>query len=207
MELTSQNIRKFNLPEAAIREFYCKEIPKSFVPSLQGDNIDKGRTPSLLTIDLNKTLEWLHGSDEPRQLEFEVCDVPVLLFGSNFSVGHLLFHYDRTSNSKELIRNFIVLFRSLIQDSKATIISPGFIPKSKIREEQEIIELVASSTKETSFIKFNFSQLEDFWSYGMKHDCTLLVTTKSYQADLIRIFFQASERKVWEGGLSFYLSL
>src|SRR5690606_8251812 len=98
-----------------------------------------------------------------------------------------LFHYDGTPASANLIKKFIGLFRHQIGESKATIISPSFIPKSKIKEEQELIQLVSQSTRETSFIKFNFQRIGDFWSYAVKHDCSLLVTTKSYQSDLAKV--------------------
>ena len=100
-----------------------------------------------------------------------------------------------------------VEFKNLIGESKATIISPSFIPKSKIREEQEIIQLVSSTTRETSFIKFNFNRIGDFWSYAVKHDCTLLVTTKNYQADLAKVLFHFYKGKIWSEKLSFYLSV
>lgn len=181
MELKSPQALKFELPDEVLREFYCHELRDTFLPSnYQSSFCNDTEEPSLFTIDLYKMLEWLHGHDFPKPLEKEPCSIPVLLYAPDFSARHLLFHYDGTPNSAELIRKFILLFGNLIQESKATIISPSFIPKSKIREEQEIIQLVSSSTKETSFIKFNFSRIGDFWSYGVKHDCTLLVTTKNY---------------------------
>lgn len=207
MELKSPYIQRFELPEAVFGEFYGKELPKSFVPSLTKNSFSVNGAPTLVTVDLSEMLTWLQELDLPKPFEREVSDIPVLLFAPGFSMDHLLFHYDGTSNSTELIKNFITLFGNLIQESKATIISPSFIPKSKIREEQEVIELVASSTKETSFIKFNFVKIGDFCSYGIDHNCTLLVTTKSYQADLAEVLFQFSRRKVWDGGMSFYLSL
>src|SRR5690606_39621062 len=54
-------------------------------------------------------------------------------------------------------------------------------PRSKMKEEQELIQMVTKATAETSFIKFNFNRIGDFWSYAVKHECTLLVTTKNYQ--------------------------
>lgn len=207
MELNSPYIQRFELPEAVLREFYGKELPKSFVPSLTESRFATSDSPSLVTVDLAETLIWLQEFELPKPFEREVSSIPVLLFAPDFSTDHLLFHYDGTSNFTELIKNFITLFGNLIQDSKATIISPSFIPKSKIREEQEIIDLVVSSTKETSFIKFNFSKIGDFCSYGIDHNCTLLVTTKNYQADLVEVLFQFSKKKLWDRGMSFYLSL
>jgi len=207
MELNSPYIQRFELPEAVLREFYGKEVPKSFVPSLTENRFTVSESPSLVTVDLSDALTWLQELELSKPFEREVCSIPVLLFAPDFSTDHLLFHYDGTSNSTGLIKNFITLFGNLIQDSKATIISPSFIPKSKIREEQKIIELVVSSTKETSFIKFNFAKIGDFCSYGIDHNCTLLVTTKNYQADLAEVLFQLSKRKVSDGGMSFYLSL
>ena len=207
MELNSPYIQRFELPEAILGEFYGQEVPESFVPSFTENRFTAGESPSLITADLSGTLTWLQQLELPKPFEREIGTIPFLLFSPDFSTGHLLFHYDGTSNSTELIKNFIRLFGNSIQDSKATIISPSFIPKSKIREEHEIIELVASSTKETSFIKFNFVSIGDFCSYGIVHNCTLLVTTKNYQADLAEVLFQFSKREVWDGSMSFYLSL
>src|SRR5690606_308876 len=103
---------------------------------------------------------------------------PLLLYDEAFSFDRLLFHYQGTPESAQLIKRFVALFEANIKSSSATIISPGFIPKSKIKEEQELIQLITRATSETSFIKFNFSKIGDFWSYAVKHKCTLLVTTK-----------------------------
>lgn len=208
MDLKSPHALRYELPEDVLREFYSEELAESFVPAVSQSLLFSGDdSPSLFTIDLYKTLEWLHSHDYPKPIEKEVCPIPVLLYVPEFSVKHLLFHYDGHPNSADLIRRFIHLFKNLIGDSKATIISPSFIPKSKIREEQEIIHLVSSSTRETSFIKFNFSRIGDFWSYAVKHDCTLLVTTKNYQADLAKVLFHFYKGKIWSEKLSFYLSL
>ncbi len=193
MELNSPQIQRFELLETVLREFYGKRVPESGVSSAATDTngIGKG-SPSFFTVDLSETLTWLHDSGLPQSLDRDVCNVPVLLFAANFSTDHLLLHYDGTSESSELIKNFIKLFGNLIRQSKATIISPSFIPKSKIREEQEIIEMVVSLTKETSFIKLNFANLEEFYSYGIDHNCTLLITTKNHETDLAKILFQYS---------------
>jgi hypothetical protein len=208
MELKSPHALRYELPEDVLKEFYSEELTESFNPFVSNTSFfSKDESPSLFTIDLYKTLEWLHQHDYPKPLEKEVCPIPVLLFVPEFSTKHLLFHYDGTPNSADLIRRFIYLFKEMIGDSKTTIISPSFIPKSKIREEQEIIQLVSSTTKETSFIKFNFNRIGDFWSYAVKHDCTLLVTTKNYQADLAKVLFHFYKGKIWSERLSFYLSV
>lgn len=208
MELKSPQALRFELPEEVLKEFYCTELLETFVPNLPESSFcTDTEEPALITIDLYKTLEWLHNHDLPKPIEKEVCSIPVLLYVKDFSTQHLLFHYDGTPNSADLIKRFIQLFGNLIPNSKATIISPSFIPKSKIREEQEIIQLVSTSTQETSFIKFNFSRIGDFWSYGVKHNCTLLVTTKNYQADLAKVLFHFYKGKIWSNQLSFYLSV
>jgi hypothetical protein len=208
MELKSPQALKYELPDDVIKEFYSDDLAESFVPNHSEELFFQAfGQPSLFTIDLYKTLEWLHAHDYPKPLEKEVCTVPVLLFVPEFSANRLLFHYDGTPNSADLIRKFIQLFKNLIGNSKATIISPCFIPKSKIREEQEIIQLVSSNTRETSFIKFNFTRIGDFWSYAVKHDCTLLVTTKNYQADLEKVLFHFYKGAIWSEKLSFYLSV
>lgn len=207
MELKPPQFSRFGLPEDAFKEFFCKEISKSFVPSMPETSFCSGvQNTALYTIDLYRTLNWLKQHDLPKSLEKNVCETPVLLFAPEFSTAHLLFHYDGSSNSTDLIKRFVSLFSNLLHDSKATIISPSFIPKSKIREEQEVIQLVASATKETSFIKFNFTKIGDFWSYGVKHHCTLLVTTKNYQEDLAKVLTHFYNGKLWSQSLSFFLS-
>lgn len=208
MELKSPQPSTFELPDDVLKEFYCNELSKSFIPSKPETGYCRdNQKPTLLALDLQKTLHWLHDHECPRSLEKEVCDTPLLVYAPEFSTGHLLFHFDGSPASTDLIKRFILMFGDLLHDSKATIISPSFIPKSKIREEQEIIHLVASSTKETSFIKFNFNKIGDFWSYGVKHNCTLLVTKKDYQADLAKVLFHFYKGKIWSGTLSFFLSV
>lgn len=208
MEVKSPYSIKFELPETLLNEFYCDSLKEGFFPSDPKSSFcSTSVDPSLISVNLYQILDWLHGHELPRSLEKEVCPIPVLLYVPKFTLGHLLFHYDGTPTSAELIRNFIRLFYPLIGKSKATIISPSFIPKSKIKEEQELIQLVSSKTHETSFIKFNFHRIGDFWSYGVKHDCTLLVTSKGYQADLAKILFHFYKGQIWSDKLSFYLSL
>lgn len=208
MELKSPQALTFDLPDDVLQEFYCQELLGTFLPSIPESSFcQDAEEPSLFTIDLYKILNRLHSHEFPKPIEKEVCAIPVLLYVPEFSTSHLLFHYDGSPNSADLIRNFILFFGNLIPNSKATIISPSFIPKSKIREEQEIIQLVSSSTKETSFIKFNFSRIGDFWSYGVKNDCTLLVTTKNYQAELAKVLFHFYKGKIWSDTLSFYLAM
>lgn len=208
MELRSSITTKFELPEEILKEYRCKELTEGFHPNIPEAGICFGSEDvTLFSVDLYQVLDWLHSHDLPKPLEKEVCNIPVLLHVPDFSAKHLLFHYDGTRQSAELIKNFIKLFGHLIKNSKATIISPSFIPKSKIREEQELIQQVSQATSETSFIKFNFLRIGDFWSYAVKHGCTLLVTTKNYQADLTKVLFHFYKGKIWSDRLSFYLSV
>lgn len=208
MKLKLAQVPLLGFAKNIVNEFYCPKVSESFDPANPTNSICiQEEEPTLVTMDLLKTLEWLHNHEYPRPLEKEVCGIPVLLFVPDFSTKHLLFHFDGSSNSVELIKNFINLFGDLIHDSKATIISPNFTPKSKIREERDIIQLISNSTRETSFIKFNFSRIGDFWSYGVQNNCSLLVTTKNYQADLAKVLFHFYKGKVWSSKLSFYLSV
>ncbi|SEG39730.1 hypothetical protein [Algoriphagus boritolerans] len=208
MKVRSVPVPGFGLPEGVINEFFCERFPESFSPSsVVNGYCNEKDEPSLFAMDLYKTLDWLHDHEYPRPLEKEPCNTPVLVYAPDFSTKHLLFHFDGSSHSADLIRKFITLFGNLIPESKATIISPNFIPKSKIKEEREIIQLITSSTSETSFIKFNFSRIGDFWSYSVKNDCTLLVTSKNYQADLAKVLFHFYKGKLWSSRLSFYLSV
>ncbi|MDI1322863.1 MAG: hypothetical protein PSV36_08945 [Algoriphagus sp.] len=208
MVLSTSIATKFELPESILKEYHCKELSEGFKPTKPESALCfDGEDVSLFSVNLNQVLEWLHSHDYPKPLEKEVCNIPVLLFVPDFSTQHLLFHYDGTPQSAELIRKFIRLFGKLIKKSKATIISPSFIPKSKIKEEQELIQQVVHATGETSFIKFNFLRIGDFWSYAVKHECTLLVTTKNYQADLTKVLFHFYKGRIWSDRLSFYLSV
>jgi hypothetical protein len=201
---------KFAVPEDIISPHYCGKLPIGFPGHLTGGGnglmCSPEQEPSLYTAHLPEVLDWLHGLDKPRPLEEEPCEIPVLLFDREMSTESLLFHYDGTPASARLIRNFVDLFKENIKESKATIISPSFIPKSKLKEEQEIVQLLAQSTRETSFIKFNFTRIGDFWSYAVKHKCTLLVTTKYYQSDLAKVLFHFYKGGMWYDRLSFYLS-
>ncbi len=208
MEIQISNKSKFELPGEILKEFHETSFCEDFRPdSDRCSNIKENSEPTLFSVNLNKALDWLHSHDLPKPLEKEACKVPVLLFVPGFSTEHLLFHYDGTPQSAELISKFLLLFGHLIKNSKATIISPSFIPKSKIKEEQDVINLVSQATAETSFIKFNFLRIGDFWSYAVKHNCSLLVTTKQYQADLAKVLFHFYKGKMWSDRLSFYLAL
>lgn len=205
-----ENLVKFALPEEIIHPHFCKQLPAGFPVHLsiggKGIMCNSMDEPSLYTAHLTEVLDWLHGLEKPVGIEEEPCEIPVLLFDKEMSTERLLFHYDGTPPSARLIRNFVELFQQNIKESKATIISPSFIPKSKLREEQEIVQLLTQSTAETSFIKFNFTRIGDFWSYAVKHKCTLLVTTKYYQADLAKVLFHFYRGGMWYDRLSFYLS-
>ncbi|MFO7825646.1 MAG: hypothetical protein R6V72_17035 [Cyclobacterium sp.] len=171
-----------------------------------GKNLLPNATVRLYTAHLPKVLDWLHGLDHPKNLENEPCDIPVLLYDRELSFERLLFHYDGSPSSARIIKHFLALFAPNIQDSKATIISPAFIPRSKLKEEQEIIQEVSSHIAETSFIKFNFNRIGDFWSYAVKHQCTILVTSKNNQADLAKVLFHFYKGGMWYDRLSFYLA-
>ncbi|MBN7812365.1 hypothetical protein J0A68_15535 [Algoriphagus sp. H41] len=208
MEVKTAQASLLDLPEEVLKDFFCKELAASFQPSIPQSSLCRhDGKPTLLTADLMNALTWLSRQDLQKAVDSDNCDVPVLLFASEFSTNHLLFHYDGSSGSSELIQRFVSLFGNLIQHSKATIISPSFIPKSKIREEQEVIQLVSSSIRETSFIKFNFNRLGDFLAYGVKQNCTLLVTNKSCQTDLVKVLSQFYSGRKSTGRLSYYLSL
>ncbi|TVP50995.1 MAG: hypothetical protein EA341_06375 [Mongoliibacter sp.] len=200
----------FAFPEEIVSTHFCGRLPSGFSIHLNqggsGVQCSPELGPSLYTAHLPEILDWIHQFDRPVPLQKEPCSVPVLLFDDELSFESLLFHYDGTPASASLIKNFIDLFEENIGESKATIISPCFIPKSKQREEQELVQLLASRTAETSFIKFNFNRIGDFWSYAVKHKCTLLVTTKNYQADLAKVLFHFYKGGMWYNKLSFYLS-
>jgi hypothetical protein len=201
----------FEIPEEIITAHYHSEIPEGFCQQLNlaGEkwNFSLRKSPTLYTAHLPSILEWLHGSNIPRSWENEPCVTPILIYDKELTFERILFHYDGTPASAKLIHHFIKLFSLQIKESKATIISPSFIPKSKKKEEQEVIQSVSEATAETSFIKFNFNRIGDFWSYAVKQECTLLITTKYYQADLAKVLFHFYKGGMWYDRLSFYLSV
>ena len=208
METKTRFTNKFEIPDHFLNEFYSETLTSPFDPKYQ-NNPDgtENSSVSLIAIDLNQVLEWLLDHPFPRVIENEPCGTPVLLHVSNFSTKHILFYYDGTASSVYLIDHFLKLFKDLIKESKATIISPSFIPKSRLKEEEEVILKVSQATKETSFIKLNFSKIGDFWSYATKHKCTMLIVSKKHQSDLSKILFNFYSAGIWDENLSFYLSL
>ncbi|WP_162340449.1 hypothetical protein [Cyclobacterium salsum] len=199
----------FAFPDDLVTAHYRFPSPKGFTTAIVSENqrlLENGPA-QLYTARLPKVLDWLHGLDYPKAMESEPCEVPVLLYDRELSFERLLFHYDGTPASAKIIKQFLELFSENISNSKATIISPAFIPKSKLKEEHEIIQEVRNRTAETSFIKFNFNRIGDFWSYAVKHQCTLLVTTKNNQADLAKVLFHFYKGGMWYERLSFYLAL
>ncbi|MCH7415820.1 hypothetical protein MM213_20125 [Belliella sp. R4-6] len=200
---------KLTIPDELIEKYFCNQLPSGFseLLELQGSLMcHPNQHPSLITAYLPNVLDWLHESEMPKVFEENPCNIPVLLYDNKLSTDQLLFHYDGTLASADLIKNFIELFQNNIRSSKATIISPSFIPKAKQRDEQELIQLISEHTYETSFIKFNFTRIGDFWSYAVKHKCTMLVTSKNYQADLAKVLFHFYKGGMWYNNLSFYLS-
>src|SRR5690606_17601585 len=194
-----------------VRAHYHQKVPGGFSQELLQERCDQSSDgmagdPSLYTAELPEILNWLHRLKSPGILEEKPCVIPLLLYDGALSFDRLLFHYEGNPQSAQLIRRFVQLFELAIGNSSATIISPSFIPKSKMKEEQELIQLVTKSTAETSFIKFNFNRIGDFWSYAVKQECTLLVTTKNYQSDLAKILFHFYKGGMWYNRLSFYLA-
>ena len=211
MQVLSRINQQFLFPRELVKAHYHQKVPGDFPQELlQGlcDQASDGMAadPSLYTAELPEILNWLHRLKSPGILEEKPCVTPLLLYDGTLSFDRLLFHYEGNPQSAQLIRRFVQLFELAIGNSSATIISPSFIPKSKMKEEQELIQLVTKTTAETSFIKFNFNRIGDFWSYAVKQECTLLVTTKNYQSDLAKILFHFYKGGMWYNQLSFYLA-
>src|SRR5690606_22276146 len=211
MEVLSGNYPQFLFPRGLVKAHYYQKVPREFERSLIHDPLDAnpGRmlvNPSLYTARLSEILNWLHQSSDPRILQEKPCITPLLLYEGELSFARILLHYEGNPQSARLIRRFIEMFELTLSRSCATIISPSFIPKSRMKEEQELIQMVTKATAETSFIKFNFNRIGDFWSYAVKHECTLLVTTKNYQSDLSKILFHFYKGGMWYNQLSFYLA-
>ncbi|SHM93624.1 hypothetical protein SAMN04488057_104447 [Cyclobacterium lianum] len=202
---------QFSFPDTIVTAHVNLPLAKDFTGRMTANPLEKSVLPDvkaqLYTARLPAILDWLHGLDHPEKFESEPCSIPVLLYDRELSFEHLLFHYDGSPASAGIIKHFLYLFANNIQDSKSTIISPAFIPRSKLKEEQEIIQEVGNHTAETSFIKFNFDRIGDFWSYAVKHQCTVLVTSKQHQADLAKVLFHFYKGGMWYDRLSFYLAI
>jgi len=212
MQVISSNKAKFLFSRELVRMHYFQKMPEGLnVDRLEDSTIEGGTqpidNPTLFKADLLKVLDWLHALDKPSILEEKPCSTPLLLYDKNLSFDRLLFHYDGNPASAQLIKRFLVLFEYNISKSSATIISPSFIPKAKLKEEQELIQLITKSTAEASFIKFNFNRIGDFWSYAVQNQCTLLITTKNYQADLAKVLFHFYKGGMWYDRLSFFLGI
>ncbi|GAB3662994.1 hypothetical protein GCM10028791_38270 [Echinicola sediminis] len=200
-------VSHLEIPEALLGVRYEKKMSLDFFKKEVGNDFNQqGDQVKLVLANLPKVLDWLHGQQYPQVLEKKACDIPILLFDNGLSFRKLLFHYDGSPSSASIIKDFLQMFELHIKDSQATIISPSFIPKSKIQEEQSLTKLISKYTRETSFIKFNFTKIGDFWSYATKSKCTLLVTSKGYQADLAKVLFHFYQGEVWYDNLSFYLA-
>jgi len=212
MHVLPSAYEQFLFPGELVREHYFQKMPSGFSEELHKESSCEGDgrgfiRPTLYSANLLSILDWLHGLKKPGILQEKPCPTPLLLCENNLSFDRLLFHYDGNPESAQLIKRFLEMFELNIKGSNATIISPSFIPKAKMKEEQELIQLITRSTAETSFIKFNFNRIGDFWSYAVKNECTLLITTKNYQADLAKVLFHFYKGGMWYERLSFYLAI
>lgn len=204
---------QFAFPWELIKEYYSDRLPVNFTEELEkapalATKKATGTVPVLLTINLSQALAWLREEDNADILERKPCKTPLLLHNKVFSTEKLLIHYEGSRESARSVRKFVELFGDSIRNSEAVIISPSFIPKSKMKEEEELIQLVRDATAETSFIKFNFSRIGDFWSYAVKNQCTILITNKNHQAALSKVLNHFYPEKTGEyDRLSFYLSI
>lgn len=209
MLLKSKTLSEFEIPKKLLQLHCFKKVPMELCtdhPLSMADASNLNGNPTLITANLPHILDWLHHIDQPKLLERNTCEIPLLLFDQEICTHRILFHYDGTSSSAKIIKHFITLFEDVIMESQATIISPSFITKSKLAEEKSLIELIKVKTNETSFIKFNFTKIGDFWSYATKHHCNLLVTSKSFQADLAKVLFHFYKGERCYKSLSIYLA-
>ena len=212
MQAKTSGYDQFAFPWELIKEHYWDKLPVNFSEefgkiSSFSNKKTRGMVPVLLTINLSQALAWLREEDNADILEKKPCKSPLLLHNDVFSTKKLLIHYDGSPESASSVSGFVELFGDNIRNSEAVIISPSFIPKSKMKEEEELIQLVRDATAETSFIKFNFSRIGDFWSYAIKNQCTMLITNKNHQAALSKVLSHFYPGKTGEyDRLSFYLS-
>src|SRR5690554_5137156 len=150
MQVISSNKAKFLFSRELVRMHYFQKMPEGLNVDRLADSTIEGDTqpidsPTLFTADLLKILDWLHALDKPSILEEKPCLTPLLLYDKSLSFDRLLFHYDGTPESAQLIRRFLVMFENNISGSSATIISPSFIPRTKMKEEQELIQMITKA--------------------------------------------------------------
>jgi len=201
---TTIQIGQFEIPENLLHFHDMPVVDMDFNP--EEDHRLGAGDPTLISANLPGVLDWLHEMEKPRELEKNPCPIPLLLFDQEVNTDKILFHYDGSEGSAQIIRNFIQLFGPRIKDSQATIISPSFIPKSKLSEEKELVDLITENFSETFFIKFNFKKIGDFWSYATQNKCSLMVTSKRYQAELAKVLFLFYKGERWYDRLSIYLA-
>lgn len=151
MQVNSSVHRPFTFAPELVREHFGNRLPRNFMEQVgklpvtisdAQDSTDIKDRPILYSAPLPGILDWLHGHENPQILEEKPCMTPLLLYDITPSTERLLFHYEGNPESANLIRHFMELFALNIKTSQAVIISPRFIPKSKVREEQELIQLV-----------------------------------------------------------------
>lgn len=143
--------------------------------------------PKLLVGELTKVSTW-YKQKKLKPTEWrQSADIPVVICGAKVSLEKVLLHYDGKAQTAKSIIRFVSIFEEELKYSQITIVSPGFIPKSKIREEASLVRLLSKKSQETSFIKFNFTQIEQFWQYAQKHNFTFLVTPKKYLSSLLHL--------------------
>lgn len=209
MKLTSNTKDNQRMPEDLFFPVYEKKLPLDFASAnwkQKGYVNVPGKELALLMASLPDVIDWLHKREFPQMFTCSPCQTPLMLLDKDVSFSRLLFHYDNTPDSASVIQAFLEMFELQIKESQAIIISPSFISKSKLTEEQSVIGLIKNHTKETSFIKFNFTKIGDFWSYAIQNSCSLLVTTKSYQADLANVLFYFYKGERLQNRLSIFLS-
>ncbi|MBS9524468.1 hypothetical protein KIH41_03620 [Litoribacter ruber] len=195
---------QFEIPENILNFHDLAYVLEDFDPKSGVQHVIEN--PTLITANLPQVLEWLHNMDKPRELEKTPCGIPLLLFDQEINTEKVLFHYDGSEGSAQIIKGFINLFGARLKNSQATIISPGFIPKSKLSEEKELVSLINQHFEDTFFIKFNFRKIADFWSYATQTKCNLMVTSKKYQAELAKVLYHFYKGERWYDKLSIYLS-
>ncbi|GGZ14732.1 hypothetical protein GCM10007049_03340 [Echinicola pacifica] len=159
----------------------------------------------MILMNLPHIISWLKNKKNFLPLSEAKNQVPIIWYDQVINFDKILIHYDGSENSALIIHHFMEEMKEQLSNSSVTIISPRSLPKYRLADEQALVKSIQEYAKETSFIKLNFSKIGEFWSYAIKHDFKLLLTSKSYQDDLLKMMMHFDNQGIWGKRLSFYL--
>ncbi|GGF29584.1 hypothetical protein [Echinicola rosea] len=153
----------------------------------QSDNTDLRSPPMFIVGEICTIMDWYRKRKRRIYQLKNGPEQPLVIFDKQMSLQRILLHYDGKKESVKGIKGFVSIFEEELKQSHITVVSPDFIPKSKIAEEASLVRLLSQKSTETSFIKFNFNEINEFWNYSLKEEYTLLVTSKKNLVKFIKL--------------------